>query len=233
MLLAYLDESYDDQRYWIAALVCDGACMAGLGPALDEVVRRAASAYGTSTTAELHGHALFHGKDDWADLQLMHRARIGIYTEAFEALAAYPVQVVIRGVNIPRLRARYAYPDHPHAVVLAHLLERVDDIAVAASDYVLAIADQVEGEEDYRQRLWRFQREPVRGYARRLTRVVDTIHFAPSKSSRFVQGADLIVYLYARMRSGLERDARAERANDKLLKIISDKIHAQTGLWVP
>lgn len=158
---------------------------------------------------------------------------IGIYAEAFQAIAAHPVNIVVRGVHIPRLRQRYAYPDHPHAVVLAHLLERVDGIAAASSDFVLPIADQVEGQEEYRRRLWIFQREPVPGYARRLTRVVDTIHFAPSKSSRFVQAADLIAYLYGRIKSGTDRDARAIRANDRLWGIVSDRVHPQTGRWTP
>lgn len=140
---------------------------------------------------------------------------------------------MIRGVDVPRLRQRYASPDHPHAVALAHLLERVDGIAGASDDYVLAIADQVDGQEDYRQRLWRFQREPVRGYARRLTRIVDTIHFASSASSRFVQAADLVAYLYARMQSGIERDTRAKRANDRLWSIVADRVHPQTGIWTP
>lgn len=228
-----MDESYNKTYYWIAALVCDGQCMGGLGPALDNVVRWASTTYGTSSTAELHGHALFHGKDDWADLRLMHRVRIAIYTKAFEAIAAYPVQIVIRGVHIPRLHERYSRPDRPHAVVFSHLLERVDGIAETTSDYVLAIADQVNGQEDYQQRLWRFQREQVPGFSRHLTHVVDTIHFAPSKSSRFVQAADMIVYLYTRIHADIEQDDRAKRANHRLLGIISDKIHPRSGLWIP
>ena len=109
-------------------------------------------------TAELHGHALFHGKEDWEPVATMPRARIGVYNAAFDAIASTRAAILIRGVDLKRLENRYVYPDHPHAVVLSHLLERIDDHARIVEQDVLVIADQVDLADEYRKNLWRFQR---------------------------------------------------------------------------
>ena len=83
MLLAYVDESYLGDYYWIAAVVCPEEEARPLTGALDAAVSSVAlSNTGIGGGAELHGHALFHGKDDWAALKAMPRARIGVYAAA-------------------------------------------------------------------------------------------------------------------------------------------------------
>jgi hypothetical protein len=214
VLLAYVDESYNAERYWIAALLCPEDVLRPLTEALDAVVDKAATAYGTAPNAELHGHALFHGKDDWSGLSTMPRARIGMYNAAFAAIASFDVEIFIRGVDITGLNRRYLHPEHPHAVVLSHLLERIDERAAAVDQWALVIADEVDGADEHRRNLWRSQRFATRGYrARQLGQIVDTIHFAPSKASRLVQAADLIAYLYGRIQARLDTDPRAQRAN--------------------
>ncbi|MEX2254595.1 MAG: DUF3800 domain-containing protein [Acidimicrobiia bacterium] len=234
MLLAYADESYDADRYWIAALVCPDDQAIPLTDALDAVVEKAEDSYkGIGSTAELHGHSLFHGQDDWVPLAAMPRARIGIYGGALTAIADHEVSIIIRGVNVRRLNERYVYPAHPHAVVLQHLLERIDMYAENRDTLALVIADEVGEAENYRQQLWRFQRAPTGGYRpRQLLRIIDTIHFAPSRASRLVQAADLIAFLYHRIKSGVETDERAVRANKALWDKVSGRV-AHTHIWTP
>ena len=55
MLLAYVDESYNKARYWIAALVCPEAVLNPLTAALDDVVEKAAKAYGVAQTPSFTG----------------------------------------------------------------------------------------------------------------------------------------------------------------------------------
>jgi len=234
VLLAYVDESYTKTHYWIVALLCPEGMAIPLTKLLDDVVDRAAASYpGVSTTAELHGHALFHGRDDWRSVAALARARIGIYNDAFDAIASTDVRVIIRGVDIARLKVRYAYPDHPHSVVLAHLLERIDETAEEQNELALVIADEVDQADEHRRNLWRFQRFSTTGYrSRQLERIVDTMHFAPSRASRLVQAADLIAYLHQRIESGVEKDERAIRANEALRKRIADRI-VHRHCWRP
>ncbi len=236
VLLAYVDESYSTgwDRYWIAALVCPEHVLGPLSSALDDVVGKAADSYsGIGSDAELHGHALLHGKEDWRPIAPMVRSRIGVYNDAFSAIGSYDVQIMIRGVHVPRLIQRYVYPHHPHTVVLQHLLESLDVYAANHDQSALVIADEVDRAHEYRRDLWRYHRESTPGWkARRLTNIVDTIHFAPSHASRLVQAADLIAYLHGRMTSGADRDERAVRANERLWSRIKPRVH-HCDWWRP
>ncbi|MHB1172421.1 MAG: hypothetical protein ACYCZY_07980 [Lacisediminihabitans sp.] len=108
MLLAYLDESYDKRKYWIASVVCPDAHVRSLTRALDEVVQASAKKFpNLSPFGELHGHALFHGKDDWSSLATMPRARIGVYRNALAEIAMHDVRIIVRGVNIEGPHRRY------------------------------------------------------------------------------------------------------------------------------
>src|ERR1700678_321438 len=52
----------------------------------------------------------------------------------------------------------------------------------------------------HRRGLWRYQRSATWGYrSRQITRVADTLHFAPSSSSRLVQAGDLARVLARRI----------------------------------
>jgi hypothetical protein len=236
MLLAYVDESYNSSTYWIAALLCPEASLVPLTEALDDVCQKAADSYiGVSPKAELHGHDLFQGKGDWASLKTSVRARIGVYNDAFSAIASVDLDILIRGVDRARLDDRYTYPDHPHSVVLAHLLERIDERSAQhyQSEPVLVIADEVDRADQYRRNLWHFQRYSTTGYrSRRLTNIVDTIHFAPSAASRLVQAADLIAFLRRKIIERVGQNGKADRANAALWSRISDQVVHQ-HCWRP
>ena len=97
----------------------------------------------------------------------------------------------------------------------------------------MVIADEVQGQNIYRQDLWTFQRYATPGYrARKLSRIVDTMHFVPSHASRLVQAADLVAFLYRRRQTTTESDERATRANDALWARIEARVqHAYC--WYP
>lgn len=234
MLLTYVDESYTRERYLLAALVVPEEAANSLTAALDGVVARAMADFGVpSSSAELHGYDLVAGKGDWDRLASKVRARIAVYDRALRAVADHDVAIVIRSIDVARLHARYTAPDHPHSIALTHLIERVDELAAAAGELALVIADEVDGQDDYRRDLWRYQRGRTWGYrSRRITQIVDTIHFAPSASSRLLQAADLIAYLARRRATHVETDRRAERANAALWARIEPRI-VHDHCWRP
>ncbi|MGH3832927.1 MAG: hypothetical protein ACRDRS_21220, partial [Pseudonocardiaceae bacterium] len=144
MRLVYVDESYCRDCYYVVALRVPDTEVQALTAALDQVVRRATASYdGIEPTGELHGYDLFQGKGHWEPMKLMPRARIGVYDQALRAIAEHDVTVIIRGVMAPQLRDRYGDRAwHPHAVALAHLLERCDEHLQAVGDLGLIIADE-------------------------------------------------------------------------------------------
>jgi Protein of unknown function (DUF3800) len=233
VLLAYVDESYTHDMYFIASLLCPDREALSLTRALDEVVVRACESHGIRPEAELHGHDLFQAKGDWSLLAKAPHARIGIYGEAFQAIGDHDVKIVICGVNSRRLRERYTTADDPHALVLANLLERVDEYVARNGEYALVIADEIPQQNRYRVDLSRYKQHGIWGARTRLlTHIVDTLHFAPSSESRLVQAADLIAFMYQRMETETTTDARAKRANGAIWAHIGPRIlHA--SCWNP
>ncbi|MFC0862432.1 DUF3800 domain-containing protein [Sphaerimonospora cavernae] len=233
MLLAYVDESYTRDRYYMAALLVPDHQAVSLARALDEVVVEASRVYGITPSAELHGTDLLHGNRDWEPIKKMPRARIGVYHAAFQAIADHEVAIILRGVCSDLLRRRYATPYPPHQHVLAHLLERVDDYAKAVDQHVLVIADEVGQQGEYRQDLRTYQTVGTNGWrARRLEQIVDTLHFTPSHSSRLIQAADLLAFLHHRIQAVAPQDERAMRANEALWQRIAGRIVHQ-HCWTP
>lgn len=206
--------------------------------ALNDVVAVAAGSYGIAPTAELHGYDIFQGKGDWTPMAPMVRARIGVYGRAFAAIAAHDVHVIIRGVRSQELRERYgAKAVNPHSVALAHLLERVDEFAEKANELALVIADepgQYDQQPEYRDDLQRYRQDGTSGYrSRRLTQIVDTMHFAPSSASRLLQAVDLIAFLFHRIQTTVpQADQRALRANQALWRRIKPRV-LHCHCWSP
>jgi hypothetical protein len=233
VLLTYVDESCTRDLYFIAALLCPDREAISLTRALDAVVAKASANHGVAPDAELHGHDLFQAKGSWAHLAKMPRVRIGVYNDAFQAIGDHDVKIIIRGVNSRRLRERYTTADDPHAVVLAQLLERVDEYTTRRDEYALVIADEVTQPGRYRADLSQYQQRGIWGAStRRLTRIVDTLHFAPSSASRLVQAADLVAFLHRRMESETAPDERARRANNAIWGRVGSKVLHAT-CWNP
>ena len=85
--------------YWIAGVICQDTVLS-LMNSLDLVVLNSASKFPRiDPFGELHGHALFHGKDDWSPLATMPSARIGVYQDALTAIANHDVRIIIRGLR--------------------------------------------------------------------------------------------------------------------------------------
>lgn len=234
MLLAYLDESYTPECYYIAALIVPEASAAPLTEALDRIVQKVAAQHpGFDAEAELHAHHLVAGKGEWAPVRQMLRVRIGVYQDSLRAIVDHGAELIVRGVDVPRLQRRYTDPDHPHSLVLTFLIERVDDYARAKGQLALMIADEIDQMDEHRRNLWFVQRNGTWGYrARPIKNIVDTLHFTPSKASRLLQAADLAVFLYRRRQTHTETDARAERQWEILWKMLQPII-AYHGCWRP
>jgi len=180
---------------------------------------------------ELHGHEIFHAKGAWSAVPV--RARVGIFDDVIEAVAAQDVRVITRAMDVVGQQARYTRCDPPHNVVLQHLLERIDEYAADRGEYALVIADEVDGAAQHRADLSAYKEVGTLGYRhRKLTRIVDTLHFAPSHASRLVQAADVIAFLYRRTFIHQEPDERARKAKIAMWKRLAPRVHHEL-CWFP
>ena len=230
MYLAYVDESYDASEHWVAALLVEHRSVNDAHRGLRQVVATASREYGIPEDAELHGNELFGGKGVFAGLD--PRIRIGIYAKALRAITECGCSIVLRGVAVPGLRARYGHDAEPQRWVVEHLLERVDEFC-APEDHALIVADEHELSRELLADLRQFQDQATRGYrARRIVNVVDTIHFVSSRTNHLVQAADLVVFLKRRLRTHVESDPRAARANEALWEILAPHV-THDRIWHP
>jgi hypothetical protein len=240
VLLTYVDESYDGDRYWMVALVVAENHLRPLHSALDSVVRKAADSYPVDPDAELHGHALVQARDDWQRMgnkaRNMVRARIGVYGDAMKVISSHDVQVIVRGLDLRAYRSRRVGPGShpsPHQLVLRHLLEQICDHVESRDELALVIADEIDGADDHRRHFRDYQTTGTGGtLSSTLPCLVDTIHFAPSKASRLLQAADLIAYLHRRLVSGQDGDTRARKANETLWSFVEPRV-VHRHCWVP
>ncbi|MBB5870406.1 hypothetical protein F4553_003785 [Allocatelliglobosispora scoriae] len=228
MFLAYVDESYTKGKSWyyLAALLIPDRQAVSLTEALDEVVSVAAASYGVSGEAELHGHEVFHGKGAWSAIPREQvRVRISIFARVFRAIVDHDVSIVLRGVNGEQLQERYRHPMDPHSIVLSHTLERINHISATADEFALVISDEVPEAARHRADLSSYR-------AASLSQIVDTLHFAPSSSSRLLQAADMVIFMHQRMERYTTDDSRALRVNKSLWDILAPSI-IDSHCWLP
>lgn len=233
MLFAFIDESYTADRYYVAAIVVDSRDLTGIRDALNDA-RRYASGFGViKENVEYHAHSIMTGSDGWQPIKGQTRAAIAIYADVLRRLAGLPLKLIVRGVDIGRLNARYRYPEPPHQVTLRHLLEQVNDYAWHAQDVVTVIADEIADQADHAIRAERYQTTGTGGFrSSKLQQIEMPIVFGPSHQSPGIQAVDLAVYLFRRLDAHTEKTARTAAKVTELWRTL-DPLKHHIKRWDP
>jgi hypothetical protein len=203
MHLCYLDEADDKTNYYVTALLVQDSDVKKLHLALEEVMEYSEVKYLIPRDTEIHGYSIVQGEHHWKILKSNIEARKDILVRTMKAISAYDVRIYIRGVPLNHYRSRYGtHLLDIHRTALIWTLERVQNYAASVDSDVLLISDELrQGHDELRKSIKYFQINPTYGYRGVvLDRVIDTIHFAPSNSSRLLQAADLISYAHHRNR---------------------------------
>ncbi len=208
MLLAYLDESYGPHAFVLGGVVVDGPSAMRLGAALDAVVARAAVEFGISPEAELHAHQVATGKGGWSGLRGDAIARLQVLAGAVTAIAGsgarvLSVVVVASEVGEPLRTARAVGLAYRRALVLG--FSALGRFAEAMDEHVVVVADRVQDVDPHRRALAEFRDGGSR-------RIVDSVQFGDSASSRLLQAADVVAYVARRAVDPTVRSERARRA---------------------
>jgi hypothetical protein len=201
VLIAYVDESYNRDVYFIAAAIGTPRAWDAVEAKFAAIRNRTAQLQGTPIDIELHGYEIMSGSGAWAPLRGKHREAAGVYRAALHAAREAGVRYVFRGVDVARLNARYRYPELPHTVVFRHVLERIDDFARrrVGPQEVIVVADEIATQDDHRRQFEGYQELGTRGYrSSYLTTISEPINFASSSMVDGLQAADLAAYIHRR-----------------------------------
>jgi hypothetical protein len=234
--LAYIDETNRGGFYFVAAVVISDACAQPLDEALRRVLANAINQTKNSAT-ELHGHPMFHGDGDWAGVP--PGLRINLYKQAMRAVGEHDVKIFISGVEEAGLKKRYGDEAwHPHDVALRYLLERINDFAKNCGEPALVIADDVAQDDRLRHRksLATIRTEGTGGKSSSpLPQIIDTIHFAPSHHSLFLQAVDMVAFLHQRRfhaAKGSTVEPREVIVNEKIWAALAPRV-GEIWVWYP
>lgn len=202
MQLIYFDENkYSEENpfFLIGGIVLPESRLMTLENMIERIQY---SFFGTSVLnkdTEFHGVNIVHGKANCKNKKLFERV------ELVKSIVRFLVdhQVVSRlvRINVKSHRERYAIaqPEYNLGLMLAlerfcDYLEKIDDIGIVFGDYekdevTQSILDFSQFKLDGKTKMY---------YGRPLGRLMDTIYFTQSHHSRFLQLADLVVYLTGR-----------------------------------
>jgi uncharacterized protein (DUF3084 family) len=212
--LAYIDETYTPEVFAVACVVVSEHQVRALTSRLDRIVEVAASRHaGFDAQTELHAHELAMGKGAWRAYAPSVRARASVFRQAVDAVHDSS-EVIMAHCRRPGPRRGSASPETLHAAGLTAILDRLDRYASSAGERCIVIVDDVS------------YRDELRIAARRVRHdsFVDVIHFAKSRTSRPLQGADLAAYVVRRRPTIAEPPTRSRSLNQWLWEAIASKV---------
>lgn len=148
---------------------------------------------------EFHGNEIWNGSGHWASKSPPEL--LAAYEAAIALLDSCNVDIAHASIHKARLSARYggAADGNAYRLALQFLLEKVDALGSARK---VLVADEAKEQELRAIKmvadLQRWGGGEVPG--RRLSTVIDSLHFVPSHASPGVQMADLVAYAIQRSR---------------------------------
>lgn len=246
MRFAYMDETGNTGRrcddpnqpiHLILSLVVDESQIASVHDHIRRVARDRCAAICGSPEFEFHGQDLFSARGCFQGVP--PGERIQIYEDVLAGIALAEADVIVRGVEKPGLRRRYADPFHPHDIALMFTIESIERMARDRDCRVLLVADEAKEVEDTALRdlanyqelgtTWGWNTEQI-------DQIVDTIHFVPSHSNAAIQLADCAAFVAARVRKIRAGIVSAGPSAEAVERLWNERIvpHLHTNeVWYP
>lgn len=202
MHLCYFDENKhapDNPHFFIGGLLIPDNHALEFENTLAQIAFNFFGSRTLTVHTEFHGKELFHGKGNAKGRKLEDRVQVFQNVANFVTNNRIPVRMIC--INVDRHRQKYLYPIPPYRLGLMLILERfceyldqVNDLGLVFGDHE---ADEVTGAVvDFSE--FKSQGKTLMYFGRPLGRLLDTVYFTQSHHSRFLQVADLLIYMAGR-----------------------------------
>ena len=154
-------------------------------------------------STELHGIDIFQGKNAHKKKSL--EMRVNLFKDIKTFLVNNKISIRVVKIDVYEHRKKYTYPEPEYNLGLMLALERFCDYLDKHNDIGLVFGDYEK--DEVRKSILDFSQFKHSGttpmyYGRPLGRLMDTIYFTQSHHSRFLQVADLIIYMAGRYGNG-------------------------------
>jgi len=233
MHLCYFDEnkhSVQNPNFFIGGLLIPDRHALEIENTLSQVAFNFFGSRTLTVHTELHGKELFHGKGNAKGRKLVDRVQVFKDIAGFISDNEIPVRMI--RINVERHQKKYNYPMPEYRLGLMLILERfceyldqVDDLGLVFGDYE---SDEVTGAVvDFSE--FKSQGKTLMYYGRPLGRLVDTVYFTQSHHSRFLQVADLLVYMAGRYENGL---GVSDKWHEQEVAAAWEKIKASGNVYI-
>ncbi|MBY0377040.1 MAG: DUF3800 domain-containing protein [Gammaproteobacteria bacterium] len=145
---------------------------------------------------ELHGIDIFQGKGSCKNKKL--DARIALIQDVAKFIVTNKIPIRLVCIDVEKHRKKYAYPQPEYNLGLMLILERFCDYLEQINDIGIVFGDYEKDEIthsilDFSQ--FKLTGKTPMNFGRPLGHLKDTIYFTHSHHSRFLQVADIILYL--------------------------------------
>jgi hypothetical protein len=144
---------------------------------------------------EIHGKELWHRKGVFKKFKASER--IQLLDDLVSVVVEHQIPVRLVMIDVAHHRKKYRYPEPEYRLGLMLFLERVCDYLDKHSTHGMVFGDYEK--DEISRSIIDFSQFKMDGrtemYGRGIDRLIDTIYFTQSHHSRFLQLADVIVYL--------------------------------------
>lgn len=199
MYLIYFDEnkfSIEDPFFYIGGILVEKDKVQALDKTLMQIQYNFFGTSVLSKETELHGKDIFHGKGNFKKSKLADRIRL--LNDVGNFIINNKIAIRIISIDVNRHRKKYTYPEPEYRLGLTLFLERVCDYLDENDKLGLVFGDYEKDEIansilDFSQ--FKLEGRTKMYFGRPLGRLIDTIYFTQSHHSRFLQIADIIIFL--------------------------------------
>jgi hypothetical protein len=207
MYLCYFDENKyteDNPHFFIGGLMIPDSHAIEFEKTLSQIAFNFFGSRTMTAQTEFHGKDLFHGKGSAKGRKISERVQVFKDIASFVSNNRIPVRMIC--IDVKKHRGKYAYPIPEYRLGLMLILERfcefldnINDLGLVFGDYeadevTRAVVDFSEFKSEGKTPMY---------FGRPLGRLLDTVYFTQSHHSRFLQVADLLVYMAGRYENSL------------------------------
>lgn len=233
MHLCYFDENKhttEDPHFFIGGLMIPDSKALEFEKTLSQIAFNFFGTRSLTVNSEFHGKDLFHGKGNAKGRKLEERVQLFQDVATFVSNNKIPVRMIC--INVERHRSKYIYPTPPYKLGLMLILERFceyldtqNDLGLVFGDYE---ADEVSrGVIDFSD--FKSNGKTPMHFGRPLGRLLDTVYFTHSHHSRFLQVADLLIYMAGRYENNT---VVSDKWHEQAVKACWEKVKASGNVFI-